>query len=59
MWGTGDTFFSTDWALWLRDTIPGVREVVELRDAKLFFPLERPDELAAALRKFWREQPSR
>ena len=59
VWGTGDTFFSTDWALWLRDTIPGVREVVELRDAKLFFPLERPDELAAALRKFWREQPSR
>ena len=54
MWGTGDTFFSTDWALWLRDTIPGVREVVELKDAKLFFPLERPDELAAALRKFWR-----
>jgi pimeloyl-ACP methyl ester carboxylesterase len=54
VWGTGDTFFSIDWALWLRDTIPGVREVVELKDAKLFFPLERPDELAAALRKFWR-----
>ena len=54
VWGTGDEFFSVDWACWLRDTIPGVREVVELKDAKLFFPLERPDELAAALRKFWR-----
>jgi pimeloyl-ACP methyl ester carboxylesterase len=53
VWGTGDVFFPVKWAYWLRDTIPGVREVVELEGAKLFFPQERPDELATALRDFW------
>src|SRR5439155_22461132 len=33
VWGTGDTFFGVDWAYWLRDTIPGVTEVVELDGA--------------------------
>jgi len=41
------------WAYWLRDTIPGAREVVELEGAKLFLPWERSVELAAALRHFW------
>jgi pimeloyl-ACP methyl ester carboxylesterase len=53
VWGTGDEFFGIEWARWLRDTIPGVTEVVEVPDAKLFFPEERPDALAAPLRTHW------
>jgi pimeloyl-ACP methyl ester carboxylesterase len=54
VWGTGDAFFPVKWAHWLKDTVPGVRTVVELEGAKLFFPEERPDELAAALSAHWR-----
>jgi pimeloyl-ACP methyl ester carboxylesterase len=53
VWGTDDIFFPVKWAYWLRDTIPGCRKVVELDGARLFFPEERPDELARALREFW------
>lgn len=53
VWGTGDVFFDVEWAHWLRDTIPGARPVIELDGAKLFFPEERPDALAAALRSHW------
>lgn len=53
VWGTGDVFFGVEWAHWLRDTIPGARRVVELEGATLFFPEERPDELALALREHW------
>jgi pimeloyl-ACP methyl ester carboxylesterase len=55
VWGTGDVFFGVEWARWLRETIPGTRRVVELPGAKLFFPEERPDTLAKALREHWRE----
>jgi pimeloyl-ACP methyl ester carboxylesterase len=54
VWGTADAFFPVKWAYWLRGAIPGAREVVELEGAKLFFPWERPIELATALRNFWR-----
>ena len=53
VWGTDDIFFPVKWAYWLRDTIPGCRKVVELEDARLFFPEERPDELAAPMRELW------
>jgi pimeloyl-ACP methyl ester carboxylesterase len=53
VWGTGDVFFDVSWAQWLRDTIPGVREVVELEGAKLFFPEERAVELVSHLRRHW------
>lgn len=53
VWGTNDMFFPLEWAYWLRDTIPGTREVVELHGAKLFFPEERPEELSRAIRKLW------
>ena len=32
--------------------------MIELPDAKLFFPEERPDELAAALREHWQRAES-
>jgi pimeloyl-ACP methyl ester carboxylesterase len=54
VWGTADEFFDVRWAYWLRDTIPGVTEVIELAGAKLFFPDERASELAPLLLKHWR-----
>ena len=57
VWGTGDRFFHRKWAYWLRDTIPGATEVVELDGARLFFPDERAAELTAALRRHWDAYP--
>jgi pimeloyl-ACP methyl ester carboxylesterase len=54
VWGLDDVYFSVKWAYWLRDTIPGCRKVIELPGARLFFPEERPDDLAQALREHWR-----
>ncbi|MBO0730814.1 MAG: alpha/beta hydrolase, partial [Acidimicrobiaceae bacterium] len=53
VWGTGDVFFDLKWAYWLRDTIPGAHDVVEVAGAKVFFPHERPQDLAPHLRLFW------
>jgi pimeloyl-ACP methyl ester carboxylesterase len=53
VWGTADDFFALKWAYWLRDTIPGAREVVEVAGGKLFFPHERAQEFAGYLREFW------
>ena len=57
VWGTGDKFFRLKWAYWLRDTIPGATEVVELSGARIFFPDERATELTAALRRHWAAHP--
>jgi pimeloyl-ACP methyl ester carboxylesterase len=57
VWGTADTFFHRKWAYWLRDTIPGATEVVEIDGARLFFPDERAAELTAALRRHWDANP--
>jgi pimeloyl-ACP methyl ester carboxylesterase len=53
VWGTGDVFFDRKWAYWLRDTIPGVTEVVELEGARLFLPDERADQFVYHLRRHW------
>jgi pimeloyl-ACP methyl ester carboxylesterase len=53
VWGTADPFFDVKWGHWLRATLPGARELVLLEGAKLFFPDERPKELAAEIRKHW------
>ena len=55
VWGTGDPFFDVAWARWLYEAIPGARPPVVLEGAKLFFPEERPEPLAAALRSLWAE----
>jgi pimeloyl-ACP methyl ester carboxylesterase len=57
VWGTGDTTFRLKWAYWLRDTIPGATDVVEIDGARLFFPDERATELTAALRRHWDNHP--
>jgi pimeloyl-ACP methyl ester carboxylesterase len=59
VWGTGDRFFPLSDAEWLRDLVPGVRELVEVPGARLFFPDERPDELAGPLLRHWGQQPQR
>lgn len=51
VWGTDDAFFGLEWARWLRDTIPGVKEVVEIEGGRLFFPDERAAELVPHLRR--------
>jgi pimeloyl-ACP methyl ester carboxylesterase len=57
VWGTGDIFFRRKWAYWLRDTIPGATDVVEIDGARLFFPDERAAELTAALGRHWDAHP--
>jgi pimeloyl-ACP methyl ester carboxylesterase len=53
VWGTGDNNFRRKWAYWLRDTIPGATDVIEIDGARLFFPDERATEFTAALRSHW------
>jgi pimeloyl-ACP methyl ester carboxylesterase len=55
VWGSADEFFDLKWAYWLRETIPGALDVIELPKAKLLFPYERPIELAAHLRRHWED----
>lgn len=55
VWGLADHFFDRKWAYWLKDTIPGARRVVEVADARLFFPEDRPDALAGPVLRFWDE----
>jgi pimeloyl-ACP methyl ester carboxylesterase len=53
VWGTADPIFPLELAHWLRDTIPGLREVVEIDDGLLFWPWERGEELVPHLRRHW------
>jgi len=57
VWGLQDFFFDKKWAYWLRDTIPGVRQVIEVDDARLFFPEDRPDSLTEPMLRFWNDRP--
>ena len=52
-WGTADPIFPLELAHWLRDTIPGLQEVVEIAEGRLFWPWERGDELVPHLRRLW------
>ena len=53
IWGTAEEALGVEWAYRLRDLIPGAREVVEVDGGKLFFPEERPEQLAVQLRRHW------
>jgi pimeloyl-ACP methyl ester carboxylesterase len=52
VWALDDVFFDIRWAHWLRRTIPGVRRLVEVPDAKLFFAEDRPRALLEPLLAF-------
>jgi pimeloyl-ACP methyl ester carboxylesterase len=56
MWGTDDVFFDKKWAYWLKDTLPGARDVVEVEGGRLFWPEERPAFFAEQVRSFWKSQ---
>lgn len=51
-WGTADDFFEIQWAHWLKEHIPGARELVEIDGGALFFPDERAEEFIPHLRRF-------
>ena len=55
VWGLQDIFFDKKWAYWLLDTIPGAKRVIEVADARLFFPEDRPDALTGPILQFWDE----
>ena len=42
VWRTGHPPFDITWAYRLGDMVPGVRELVEVDGARLYFPRERP-----------------
>ena len=52
-WGTDDIYFDVKWSHWLADNIPGTRRRVEFRNARIFFPEERPAEFNQELRAHW------
>jgi len=52
-WGLGDGYFAEEWADWLARTIPGVRRVEKIPNAKLFFAEERPFETNQLIRRHW------
>jgi pimeloyl-ACP methyl ester carboxylesterase len=53
VWGTADPIFPLELAHWLRDTIPGLEEVVEAEEGLLFWPWERGEELVPHLIRHW------
>ena len=53
VWATSDIFFDSKWADWLDRTLPGSRGVKRVEGAKLFFPEEMPDVIAAEALKLW------
>src|SRR6266851_968623 len=53
VWGTDDIYFDVKWSRWLADNIPGTRQRVELKGARIFFPEERWEEFNKELRAHW------
>lgn len=53
VWATAYSPFDIKWAQRLAELIPGVREIVEVPGARLFFPDERPEDLVPHLRRHW------
>ncbi|AWY99765.1 haloalkane dehalogenase 2 [Rhodobiaceae bacterium] len=58
VWGTEDSYFGLPWAFWLRDTLKGQVSLVEIEGGRLFVQLERTEEVATAIRVFWKENCS-
>ena len=55
VWGTDDVYFDVKWSHWLADNIPGTRRRIELKDARIFFPEERPAEFNQEVRTHWQD----
>jgi pimeloyl-ACP methyl ester carboxylesterase len=54
VWGTADPIFPLELAHWLRDAVPGMQDVIEIEEGRLFWPWERGEELVPHLRRHWR-----
>jgi pimeloyl-ACP methyl ester carboxylesterase len=54
IWGMSDTIFSKDSPDYLDRTLPNSRGVRRIPEAKLFFPEEFPDVIAAEARNLWK-----
>jgi pimeloyl-ACP methyl ester carboxylesterase len=53
VWALDDIYFDVSLAHWLQKNIPGVVRLVQVPDAKLFFPEDRPHELIGPLRELF------
>jgi pimeloyl-ACP methyl ester carboxylesterase len=53
VWGTDDVYFDVKWSHWLADTIPGTRNRVEFKGARIFFPEEHWEHFNRELRAHW------
>ena len=53
VWGDADDFMPVASARWLEANVPGVRRLVIVEGAKLFFPEEEHELLCRELRAFW------
>ena len=54
IWGEADTAFDLKSPEWLKDNIGGVRRLIMVPRAKLFFPEEHPKLMSVLLQEFWR-----
>ena len=54
-WGAADSTFDLKSVEWLRTNIGGVKRVVMVPRAKLFFPEEHPKLMSVLLQEFWRD----
>jgi len=54
VWGMSDTIFKTGSPDYLAGVLPQVTGIRRLEEAKLFFPEEYPDIIAAEARRLWR-----
>ncbi len=54
LWGDGDGVFDTEPSLvWLRENLGGLRQIVRIPGAKLFFAEEHAPHVASLLTQFW------
>ena len=53
VWGADDTVFAKSSAAWLDKTFPNSRGVRLVPNAKLFFPEEQPELIAAEAKQLW------
>ena len=58
-WGTDDVYFPLQWSHWLEKAIPGTTRREEFKDARIFFPEERPAQFNRVLRAHWLDSGKR
>jgi pimeloyl-ACP methyl ester carboxylesterase len=54
VWGEADTAFDPKSPEWLKNNIGGVKRLIMVPRAKLFFPEEHPKLMSVLLQEFWR-----